>query len=329
VTNELRTDSADSGRDALIAAIMAFFAGQDLLAREDIRAALERELLDAGAGALIGLKERLADDRGWDYYPSDPIARRVHHLLAGRFLAAESRVTGAHHLATVGAAPVVILANHLSYADANVVEVLLQRIGGAALADRLTALAGPKVFTSRDRRFSSLCFGTVKVPQSAEVSSGEAVLTARDVARAARQSIEAACGRLAAGDALLLFGEGTRSRAAAMQPMLAGVARYLEVPGTWVLPIGLSGPEALFAVTDSVLRPARILMEVGAPIRADRLVAAAGRDRRIVMDAIGRAVAALGPEPYRGTYASAADFPAAAAALATARSAASLPGADG
>ena len=46
--------------------------------------------------------------------------------------------------------------------------------GDAALANRLTAVAGPKVFTSRERRFSSLCFGTIKVPQSSEVASGEA-----------------------------------------------------------------------------------------------------------------------------------------------------------
>jgi 1-acyl-sn-glycerol-3-phosphate acyltransferase len=325
VTNELATDSAGPSRDALIAAIMGFFAGQDLLALEDIRAALDRELLTAGSDALIALRERLADDRGWDYYPPDPIARRVHHLLADRFLAPESGVSGAHHLAAVSAAPVVILANHLSYADANVVEVLLQRISGAPLADRLTALAGPKVFTSRERRFSSLCFGTVKVPQSAEVSSGDAVLTPREVARAARRSIGAACKRLAAGDALLLFGEGTRSRTGAMQPMLSGVARYLEVPGTWILPIGLSGPEALFAVTDSVLRPARIFMQVGVPIRAGLLLAAAGGDRRTVMDAVGLAIAPLVPESYRGVYAYAADFRDAATALAAAQSPASLP----
>ena len=325
MTNELPADSAGPSRDAVIAAIMAFFAGQDLLALEDIRAALERELLTAGSDALLALKERLADDRGWGYYSPDPIARRVHHLLADRFLAPESGVGGARHLAAVSGAPVVILVNHLSYADANVVEVLLQRIGAAPLADRLSALAGPKVFTSRERRFSSLCFGTIKVPQSAEVSSGDAVLTPREVARAARQSIDAAGRRLAAGDALLLFGEGTRSRTGAMQPMLAGVARYLEVPNSWILPIGLSGPEALFAVTDSVLRPARIFMQVGAPIRASLLLTAAGGDRRTVMDAVGLAIAPLVPESYRGVYTYAADFRDAATALAAAQSTASLP----
>ena len=165
-----------------------------------------------------------------------------------------------------------------------------------------TALAGPKVFTSRDRRFSSLCFGTVKVPQSTEVASGEAVLNGREVARAARRSIEVARGRLREGDALLLFGEGTRSRSGEMQSMLAGVARYLDVPGTWVLPAGLAGSESLFPVEVSTLRPARVVLQLGRPIPAAALVARTAGDRRLIMDAIGLAVAEAVPPEYRGVY---------------------------
>jgi hypothetical protein len=54
------------------------------------------------------------------------------------------------------------VSNHLSYADTDVIEVRLHRAGYAAVANRLTALAGPKAFTNRQRRFSSLCFGTIK-----------------------------------------------------------------------------------------------------------------------------------------------------------------------
>ena len=151
-------------RETLIDAILEFLAGQDLLTLQDIRAALEIEIDRAGRDALLALKARLVADDGWAYYPRDPLAQRIHHLLASRFLAGGSELRDAHYLGTVTNAPVVIVANHLSYADANVIEVLLQRAGAADLANRLTALAGPKVFTSRERRFSSLCFGTVKVP---------------------------------------------------------------------------------------------------------------------------------------------------------------------
>jgi 1-acyl-sn-glycerol-3-phosphate acyltransferase len=305
-------DSGDSRpskmRELLLTGILEFLAVQDLLTLEDIRAALEKEIDGAGPEALLALKQRLTTDVGWGYYPRDPLAQRIHHLLADRFLQSESQLSGVEYLAELSAAPVVICANHLSYADANVVEVLLQRSGGAAFANRLTAVAGPKVFTSQHRRFSSLCFGTVKVPQSSDVSSEEATLNARELARAARQSIDAALERLADGDALLLFGEGTRSRTGKMRPMLAGAARYLESPGTWVLPAGLTGPEALFPVDAATVRPARVVMRLGVPIRADVLCACAGGNRRLVMDAIGVGIAELLPPPYRGAYEYSADL---------------------
>ncbi len=308
-----------SSRDALIAAILQFLGGEDLLTLGDVREALEREIDAAGPDALLALKGRLASDNGWEYYPPDPLARGIHHLLADRFLHPDSRLLGTEHLATIAGAPVTIFANHLSYADANVVDVMLRRCGGAAIADRLTAIAGPKVFTSRERRFSSLCFGTVKVPQSAEVAADEAVLNARDVARAARRAIAVAHARLAGGDALLLFGEGTRSRTAEMQRLLPAVARYLEVPGAWALFAGLTGPEALFPVGEPTLRPAQVVMQFGRPIRADALLAAGRGNRRIVMDAIGLAIAEQLPLPYRGVYGDGDQFPEARSVLEAAR----------
>ncbi len=306
-------------RELLVASILEFLADQDLLTRHHIQAALEQEIDRAGADALLALRERLLTDTGWDFYPHHPLVQRIHHRLADHFLAPGSELRGANHLSEILAGPVVIVANHLSYADANVIEVLLQRSGSAGLANRLTALAGPKVFTSRERRFSSLCFGTVKVPQSAEVSSGEAVLNGREVARAARRAIEVAQGRLRDGDALLLFGEGTRSRSGGMQSMLAGVARYLDLPDTWVLPAGLAGSEALFPVEGEALRPARVIVQLGRPVRAAVLVALVSGDRRLVMDAIGLAVAELLPPEYRGVYRDSEGFKGAQDALLEAR----------
>src|SRR6185503_11985212 len=88
-----------SNRDALIAAILEFLAGQDLLTLTDIRAALEREIDRAGPGALRALNSSLAADNGCDYYPPHPLARRIHHLLADRFLDRDSQLLGTHHLA--------------------------------------------------------------------------------------------------------------------------------------------------------------------------------------------------------------------------------------
>jgi 1-acyl-sn-glycerol-3-phosphate acyltransferase len=310
--NALRDDAI---REALVNGILAFLADQDRLTLQEIRDALAREIDAAGPHALLELQARLTTDAGWDYYEPDPLVRRIHRLLGRRFLRAESRVMGGEFVAMVAQQPVAIFSNHLSYADANVIEVLLEREGGAELANRLTAMAGPKVFIERQRRFSSLCFGTIKVPQSSEVSSGEAVLPARDVARASRRAIEVARHRLEAGDALLLFGEGTRSRTGAMQPMLPGVARYLSVPGTWILPVALRGPEELFPVGDPALHAATVIMQIGLPIRAQALSERAGRDRRLIVDAIGLAVAGLLPDKYRGVYGQRDQFGEAASVL--------------
>ena len=70
------------GRDTLIAAILDFLSGQDLLTLEQIRRALEREIDEAGSTAVLALKKRLVADAGWSYYPRDPLAQRIHHVLA-------------------------------------------------------------------------------------------------------------------------------------------------------------------------------------------------------------------------------------------------------
>jgi 1-acyl-sn-glycerol-3-phosphate acyltransferase len=302
-------------RDQLLGAILGFLAGDDPPRVEPLREPLAAEIDAFGPEALRDLEARLIEDHGWAYHAPDALARHLHHFLAARLLSRGTEAVGLDHLDLVPAGPLVLMSNHLSYADANAVEVLLHRGGRTGLAGRLTALAGPKVFTSRRRRFSSLCFGTIKVPQSADVSSEEATLTARDVARAARQSITAARARLTAGDALLLFAEGTRSRTGAMGPLRAGAARYLETPGTWVVPMALTGPEAFFPIEATTVHPARVVLRVGTPIAVDALLAAVRRDRATAVDALGLAIATLLPPAYRGFYADPSAFVAAGQAL--------------
>jgi 1-acyl-sn-glycerol-3-phosphate acyltransferase len=306
-------------RDAVIGGILGFLGHQDPPTLRAIRTALETEIELAGPDALLGLRSRITADHGWGYYPPDPLARRIHEVLAGGFLEPHSALVDGHHLEPLAQAPVAIFANHLSYADANVIQILLQRGGADAIANRLTAIAGPKIFSSIERRFSSMCFGTIKVPQSTDVSSGEAVLNARDVARAARHAIDVSRMRLDEGDALLLFGEGTRSRSGGMQPMLAAVARYLDAPNICVVPAGLTGPEVLFPIDDARVRPARAELRVGRPFPAAVLLSCAHGDRRVAMDAIGLAVAEVLPAPYRGVYGDQAAFRAASDALRGAR----------
>ena len=291
------------GRDILVSAITTFLVGQDPHALDEIRDVLEREIDAAGPRALAALSERLAmAGADWAYYPRDLLARRIHFLLAERILLPGSALAGIEFVRAVAGKPVVVVANHLSYSDANLVEVLLQRAGADELSDRLTVVAGPKVYSSLKRRFSSLCFGTIKTPQSSALSSEDAVMNAREVARAARRSIDVAYERLRVGDALVMFAEGTRSRTSGLQQMLAGVTRYLDHPGTWVLPVGIVGTEAMFPVGDDTLHAVRCVARAGRPIKARALVERTGGERRLTMDVIGLAIAQVLPPEYRGAY---------------------------
>jgi hypothetical protein len=289
-------------RETLIAAITTFLGGRDPRTLDEIRDALARDIDAAGPEAVKTLVGRLATDGvDWSYYPPDPLARHIHHLLADRILQPGSGLFGGEHLAAVAEVPVVIFANHLSYSDANCLEVLLHR-EGASLSDRLTAIAGPKVYSSLKRRFSSLCFGTIKTPQSSTLSTEDAVMNPREVARAARRSIDVAHERLRAGDALLVFAEGTRSRTYGLQPMLAGATRYLDDPATWVLPVGITGTEALFPVGGETLHSVQTVARLGFPFKASALREGAGDDRRLMTDVIGVAVAQLLPPEFKGAY---------------------------
>lgn len=310
---------------ALIDAVVGFVAQDAALSRDDVRAVVAREVEAAGEAGVARLVARLHDAQGWHYAPPDPLARVIHHRLARAFLEAGSTVTGLEHLETIGDGAVLIFANHLSYADANVIEWLFHAHGAAAVADRLTAVAGPKVYSDRQRRFSSLCFGTIRVPQSAEVSSGEAEMAPREVARAARQSIAAAHERLVQHDALLLFGEGTRSRTGGMQRLLPGVARYLEGPVSWVLPVGLTGSEQLFAVDAHAPAPARVTAHVGQALSVGALLGCTEGHRQDAVDAIGVAIAECLPAQYRGVYADTRQFAGAAAVLRDVRAAGMSP----
>jgi 1-acyl-sn-glycerol-3-phosphate acyltransferase len=301
------TASASQLRSALLSRVLEFVGECPEIERIHIGKVVGGLLERAEVSELESVVERVArEDYGFCYHPPVALVREIHHAMSQVLLAPESRLEGGEHLSEVAGRSLILLPNHLSYADANLVEVLLHRAGFGGVCSRLTVVAGPKVYSKPWRRFSSLCFGTIKTAQSSQRASGEALMRPRDVARIARETIACAFERLAAGDTLLLFGEGSRSRDGALQPLLPAVARYCEQPGVWLVPVGIVGTERFLGFSDVRPQTMPVVVRIGKPIAAAELVQLAvhkGGKRAELVETVGRMIAQTLPAAYRGVYA--------------------------
>jgi len=271
------------------------------------RAALERtiwnELRDFSDADLGEFGARLVEtgDR-WGFHPYDRVARRLSRLAHSLVLRTPSVLTAGESLAIAHERPVFFVANHLSYVDANVLDALIVGAGQREVADKLTVLVGPKVYALPVRRLASLCFGAIKIPQSQSRASGDAIMPRREVARLAVETLASVDERHRAGDHILIFIEGTRSRSGAMQRVLAASARYFEGAGATIIPIGLWGTERLVPLDSEKVRPAQVSARAGRPLDAAELFARTGGRRPVMADALGFLIADLLPPAYRGTY---------------------------
>lgn len=237
----------------------------------------------------------------WGFHPAVELARQVSRAVMKQVVLPGSGLDNTSRLEVARERPVVFLANHLSFVDANVFDYLMAEAGYGDVTDRLTTLVGPKVFANPVRRLASLTFGTIKIPQSTSRASGEAVMSAREVARLARDIFRISAERQRQGDHLLVFPDGSRSRTGAMQPCLAAVARYLEHPDAVVIPFGLTGCEKLVPLDEDHVYPNLIRGRIGVPVAAATLLARAGRRER-AMHTAGYLIADTLPEAYRGFY---------------------------
>jgi len=299
-------------RAELIARIADIMSDWGVGERKALEGQVVELLSDASDAEIAAAGQRLATTgQTWGYHAPDPVCRKLSRLAHRLVLLRGSGLEPSDALSRARRQPVFFIANHLSYIDANVIDALLVGAGFADVADGLTVLAGPKVYAQPIRRLASLCFGTIKMPQSQSTASGDAVMPRREVARLALETLATVEARRQKGEQLLVFVEGTRSRAAAMQRVLPAAARYFEAPGTQIVPLGLWGTERLMRPEMEKVMPTEVHARAGRAVDAGELFERAGGKRPVVADVLGYLIADLLPVEYRGEYGSAATAPSA------------------
>lgn len=125
------------------------------------------------------------------------------------------RFKGRRHMPRRGG--VLVIANHQSFLDPPMVGVAVRR--------RLNYLARKTLFRNRFFGWLIGSVGAIPIDQEASGTAG----------------IKAALGLLKAGNAVLIFPEGSRTATGQMQPLKPGVVVLIRRANVPVLPVGVAG----------------------------------------------------------------------------------------
>ncbi|MDD3651148.1 AMP-binding protein [Immundisolibacter sp.] len=164
-------------------------------------------------------------------------------------------VTGRERLPAKGA--FLLAPNHASYLDAPALAAALGR-----------------------RALGSLCWagwsGIMLANPAMRLVSRLARVLPMDPDRRPLSSLALGLAALRAGNALVWFPEGARSRSGALGPFRPGIGLLLEHTDVPVLPVYIEGSYRAWPVHRRWPRPARLGVHFGTPIAASRLLASGG-----------------------------------------------------
>jgi 1-acyl-sn-glycerol-3-phosphate acyltransferase len=196
-------------------------------------------------------------------------------------------VVGLEHVPRRG--PVIIAANHVSFADEIFTPLAARR--------QVVYFAKAEYFTTPGLRGTAMAAffnGLGHVP------------VARADTRSAAASIDVGLRALREGRALGIFPEGTRSPDGDLYKFRTGVARLALRSGAPVVPVGIAGTREVLPPDSSRWRVAPVQLRFGAPLDFS---ASAGSERsarmlRSVTEQVRQAVQMLSGQDYVDRYAS-------------------------
>lgn len=183
--------------------------------------------------------------------------------------------------------PVILASNHLSFADSVAIPLVSPRqVAFLAKAEYFTG-TGPKGWVSRTW-FTSI--GSIPVN--------------RDHARSAQESLDVALAHLQKGGVFGIYPEGTRSRDGSLYRFRTGVAWLALHANCPVVPVAVTGTDALMPVGARLPRVRTFTVEFGEPLDFSQRYAGvpAGRARREVADEIYQAVLAMSGQDEAGEF---------------------------
>lgn len=280
-------------RQVLPAYLSGFVAHPEASAQNRRRMeAVVGTLTDDDAGVLLGhLRTLGAGDR---LCLANPHGRMIAREWI-RDVVVSPIIDGISHLQeATQRGPVLLLCNHLSYVDATATDAVLAWSGHELLANKVVAVAGPKVYQGLFRLVAAAGINSLPVPQSTSFVHTEQ-LSLRDLARRAVASLRAASSVMNQGYLLLLYPEGSRSRTGRLRPFLRGTHRYLGcADGIQIVPTAISGTQSVMGVGDPKLTPGAISVSFGTALHVGK----DGTPRDLLVESHAR-VAALLPEPLR------------------------------
>ncbi|NLW02702.1 MAG: 1-acyl-sn-glycerol-3-phosphate acyltransferase [Clostridiaceae bacterium] len=209
------------------------------------------------------------------------IGRRAAVTILNKY--AKIEVTGEEILSERIGKPTIFIANHLSNMDGIVLNKVLEK-------NNVTFMAGIKL---KANPFTSIFLRTVRHipinPNSAD-----------------RKPIKKALEVLKAGESILIFPEGTRSRSGSMIKAKKGFLLLARLSGADIVPIALEGTERLMPINQNdmgreVPHHATVRVKVGQPFRIEKKNPGGISDEEYLHNAMRKIAEMLSPE-YQGVY---------------------------